>query len=443
MNDSWTSVRLEDIFTPGRGISYSANDLKDADGTGSPFITIKNFNKGGGFNHKGLKTYSGPDFPLHRLEPEALLIANTDVTRDAEIIGAPLLVPALDDRPLFSMDVNQLTPTGKLGYVDPRYIFFRLCIADARAHMQKVSAGSTVLHLHIKDALKFRFDLPPVSEQTKIAQILDTLDTQIQKTEALIAKLEKIKEGLLHDLLTRGIDQDGQLRPTPDQAPELYKESALGLIPRDWEAVKLGAVARIAHGYAFSGAEFTDKPIGPILLTPGNFHRDGGMYFTEGNTKRYLGKVPPGYTLVQGDIVTVMTDLSPQTLILGMTAVVQEGAELLHNQRIGKILFVNLEQWCSRFMSAQMSSPMFRRRVVAKATGTTVRHSSPEKILSEYVVVPKTKEQQKISRIITSYERQISDEKRSSKKLTAQKQGLMDDLLTGRVRVTPLLKDAV
>jgi len=69
---------------------------------------------------------------------------------------------------------------------------------------------------------------PPVSEQQQIAQILDTLDTQLQKTEALIAKLEKIKEGLLHDLLTRGIDQNGQLRPRRNRRRSFIRSQLWG-----------------------------------------------------------------------------------------------------------------------------------------------------------------------------------------------------------------------
>ena len=309
--------------------------------------------------------------------------------------------------------------------------------------LKRRASGTTFLEISGSDFKQIKLPVPPSAEQQKIAQILDTLDTQIQKIEALIAKLDKIKEGLLRDLLTRGIDQNGLLRPTPEQAPEFYKESALGLIPMEWEAMRLKSVTRIAHGYAFSGSAFTDKPTGPVLLTPGNFHRNGGLYFTERNTKWYSGKVPVGYTLSPGDIVTVMTDLSPQTLILGMTTVVQKGHELLHNQRIGKIVLSNPKRWCSMFLSAQMSSFKFRSRVIAKATGTTVRHTSPEKILSEYVLVPGIEEQTETSRIIATHEQRISEEKNVAKKLLAHKHGLMNDLLTGRVRVTPLLKDAV
>ena len=92
-----------------------------------------------------------------------------------------------------------------------------------------------------------------------IAAVLDTLDTAIHETEAIIAKLKAVKQGLLHDLLTRGIDANGELRPPQAEAPHLYKESPLGWIPKEWDARSQrqrsiacrGPVARIARGRAY------------------------------------------------------------------------------------------------------------------------------------------------------------------------------------------------
>lgn len=83
------------------------------------------------------------------------------------------------------------------------------------------------------------FDL---DEQSTIARILDTLDTTIRETDAIIAKLKSVKQGLLHDLLTRGLDENGELRPPQSEAPHLYKESALGWIPKEWKVATLDKV---------------------------------------------------------------------------------------------------------------------------------------------------------------------------------------------------------
>jgi len=276
---------------------------------------------------------------------------------------------------------------------------------------------------------------PPLPEQRRIAEILDTLDEAIRKTEQVIAKLQQMKQGLLHDLLTRGIDENGELRD-PERHPEQFKDSPLGRIPRGWQVQELGASVDILHGYAYDGAFFAECPPGPMLLTPGNFHRDGGLYFTSTNTKWFRGKLPRGYLLRGGDIVTVMTDLSPRTLILGSTVILDEGQELLHNQRIGKVVRKRSIDWESTFLALQMSSERFRRKVIVEATGTTVRHTSPAKMKANLVAKPPLSEQAFIVGSVVSYGAQIHSEVSGLAKLRSLKQGLMDDLLTGRVRVS-------
>ena len=88
---------------------------------------------------------------------------------------------------------------------------------------------------------EFLVRIPPLPEQRRIAEILDTVDDVIQQTEALIAKLKLMKAGLLHDLLTRGIDENGELRD-PEAHPEQFKDSPLGRIPREWRLAKLGDI---------------------------------------------------------------------------------------------------------------------------------------------------------------------------------------------------------
>jgi type I restriction enzyme, S subunit len=304
--------------------------------------------------------------------------------------------------------------------------------------LEKVATGSTNSHVRVSpsETLCWNVPHPPIPEQRRIAEILDTLDEAIRKTEQVIAKLQQMKQGLLHDLLTRGIDENGELRDA-ERHPEQFKDSPLGRIPRGWEVRELGASVDILHGYAYDGAFFADRPLGPMLLTPGNFHREGGLYFTSTNTKWFAGKLPSGYILRGGDIVTVMTDLSPRTLILGSTVVLDEGQELLHNQRIGKVVAKSSADWDSTFLALQMSSDRFRRKVIAEATGTTVRHTSPGKMKANLVARPPLSEQAVSVGSVVSYGARIHFEASGLNKLRSLKQGLMEDLLTGRVRVKP------
>jgi type I restriction enzyme, S subunit len=298
------------------------------------------------------------------------------------------------------------------------------------------SSATTIKTIQVPSLVGIPIAVPSLPEQRRIAKILDTIDEVIRKTEQVIAKLQQMKQGLLHDLLTRGIDDNGELRD-PVKNPEQFKESELGLIPRGWDICELGCHAKIQHGYAFDGSKFSDLPIGPVLLTPGNFHRDGGLYFTSGNTKHYTGGVPMGYTLKHGDLVTVMTDLSPQTLILGRAAILREGDVLLHNQRIGKVSLDSPQRWHPAYLSAVLNGPVCRRKVIAEATGTTVRHTSPDRILSSRVCVPSLDEQAHIMTVVQNTDTQLQDEMVALQKLRLTKTGMLEDLLTGQVRTVP------
>jgi type I restriction enzyme, S subunit len=87
-------------------------------------------------------------------------------------------------------------------------------------------------------------------KQRKITRNLTTLDKLIDRTEALIAKYEAIKRGMLNDLFTFGVDAKGHVRPTPKEAPDLYKQSTLGWIPKDWWVATIGDLfdKRTEHG---------------------------------------------------------------------------------------------------------------------------------------------------------------------------------------------------
>ncbi|OGT08778.1 MAG: hypothetical protein A3J49_17975 [Gallionellales bacterium RIFCSPHIGHO2_02_FULL_57_16] len=285
--------------------------------------------------------------------------------------------------------------------------------------------------------IKKQYWLPTIAreQQQKIAAILTCVDTSIEKTEALIAKYQQIKAGLMHDLFTRGVTADGKLRPPREQAPELYQETPIGWIPKEWEVAELKSEIGIAHGFAFSGEYFSDTPPGEVLLTPGNFHRDGGLYFTVENTKYFQGPIPPATVLPNGEMVTVMTDLSPQTLILGRFAIVETPFFLLHNQRIGRVMLKRKDRWDWSYLCYALNDERVRRKIIVEATGTTVRHTSPLRILGNRVARPHLEEQRRSIEVIRSIERRLVEEQASLLKSKQEKLGLMTDLLTGQVRV--------
>jgi type I restriction enzyme S subunit len=112
----------------------------------------------------------------------------------------------------------------------------KLKLPDLKNYFYSVANGSTRYGLTIGNIENTRIKFPSLSEQRHISNILTTTDAVIEKTKVVIAKYKAIKQGMLRDLFTHGIDiTTGKLRPKYADAPQLYKESKLGRVPREWE----------------------------------------------------------------------------------------------------------------------------------------------------------------------------------------------------------------
>ncbi|RXR05315.1 restriction endonuclease subunit S [Pseudoxanthomonas composti] len=321
--------------------------------------------------------------------------------------------------------------------VDRRLLFHVL--RASVAEMEKRTHGSTMKHIKRSELEEFSAALPLCGqEQAQIAEILDTLDTAIHGTEALIAKLKAVKQGLLHDLLTRGIDANGEVRPPQSEAPDLYKSSLLGWIPCDWEAgpLQLWLSDKPKNGYSPKEAEewtgcqmlglgcltgvgfepnqlknapFADARLDSVMLS------DGDLLMSRANTRQLVGLV--------GVYSDVGTPCGYPDLMMRLKPTVETSAQYLQ--------FV-------------LRSPMLRRQIQAHAVGTSesmVKISG--RIVRDLVVaMPDRQEQARILDALSAASTNLDSESKAVSALRDLKFGVMDDLLTGRVRVTPLLDAA-
>ena len=165
---------------------------------------------------------------------------------------------------------------------------------------------------------------------------------------------------------------------------------------------------------------FRDEPTGNILLTPGNFAIGGG--FKAEKLKYYEGPVPDEYVLKEGDLIVTMTDLSKKADTLGYTAFVPStinGIRYLHNQRLGKIIVTSKDTVDFRYLHYLMSSEEYRHEIIASATGTTVKHTSPERIKNFYFNIPPLPEQRAIAHILGTLDDKIELNRRMNETLEA------------------------
>ncbi|WP_181156350.1 restriction endonuclease subunit S [Microbacterium sp. MYb45] len=170
-----------------------------------------------------------------------------------------------------------------------------------------------------------------------------------------------------------------------------------------WAPTRLSEVLSIKHGFAFAGAAFSDDLGFPTLMTPGNFSVGGG--FKEAKPKTFVGEFSPEYLLTPGDVVVTMTDLSRSADTLGYSATIpNNGRNYLHNQRIGKVVIIDDERADLGFVSYLLRGREYRHHVVAGASGSTVKHTSPARIESFVAKLPRVDEQRRIASVLGTFD---------------------------------------
>lgn len=304
-------------------------------------------------------------------------------------------------------------------------------------HLLDTSTG--VPGLNRNDVYELMVYQPEACERHRIAQILDTLDTAIRETEAINGKLKAVKQGLLHDLLARGIDANGELRPPQSEAPQLYKESPLGWVPKEWEILSLGSCAEITSGVtlgrSLSGFGVIELP----YLRVANV-QDGYLDLREIKTVPILPTELPRFALKAGD---VLMNEGGDFDKLGRGAVWEGQIEpCLHQNHVFRVRCDN-SRLLPRFLAAYSGSVRGKSYFVQASKQTTNLASINSTQLKAFeITCPPLFEQEVIIKDLSDLDGKVNTEQYNLEKLRSLKLGLMDDLLTGRVRVTPLLQGA-
>ncbi|MBR4385409.1 MAG: restriction endonuclease subunit S [Treponema sp.] len=174
----------------------------------------------------------------------------------------------------------------------------------------------------------------------------------------------------------------------------------------EWKECKLGDFIKIKHGYAFEGKSISFEDNNIVLVTPGNFAIGGG--FQEKKCKFFHSSYPSEYILKENDLIVTMTDLSKDGDTLGYSAKVPYSDKriYLHNQRIGLVQFMNSEV-DKDFIYWFMRSPLYQKTVLSTSSGSTVKHTSPDRICEILVKLPPLPTQQKIAAILSSLDDKI------------------------------------
>lgn len=395
MKSNWQKIKLGDACTLIKGVTYKSEDYASVD-DGLVFLTLKSIAKGGGFNFDGVKYYKGGTHDDQFVTPNDLIIANTDLTRAGDVIGAPLFVPQIDkgNKYVYSMDITKIvTDESKLSR---NYLYHYLLTNNVRNYMRGISNGSTVLHLKVNLVNKLGIPLPPLEIQAKIVQILSGIDAEIRYTNQIVQKTEVMKHGLMQKLLTQG------------------------------KRIRIKDVAVVKRGAS-------PRPIGD----PSYFANTGRGWIRIADvtsTYKYLNKTSQ-YLSKSGEDASVKVD--PGDLIMSICATVGKPVFVsipacIHD---GFVLFRNIDRTVIDpeffFYALLHNEGQLRSK---GQTGSQMNLNSTI-VENTEIQVPELAKQKEIASILKSIDQKLDFYSQELERLQTLKNGLMQDIFNQKIQI--------
>jgi len=340
------SATLGEIVEMKKGISYRSTELVDSEQDGIPLINLKSFKKSGGFNENGLKYFCGDYDNSNLLQPNDLIIANTDLTPNGDILGSPILLPKeLHSKNVaFSVDTTRYRITD--ARVVPAYLYRLLQTPLVRIQFKRYLRGATVKRFAEKDAKKIELSFPTVEEQKRIVAILDKADEIGNNSEQTKILQGQIAESLFIELFGDPIlNQNG------------------------FPLTTLSDVCEVISGFAFKSAEYSENQ-SHINLVRGQNISHGFLDWKLGKYWEKMDESLEKYQLFEGDVVLAM-DRPIISTGLKISEITTEDMPALLVQRVARIRSSKLP---SSFILTLLKHPIFIKTIESSKTETTIPH---------------------------------------------------------------------
>lgn len=188
----WSISNVKSLIEPiERGISYSSDDLLDPFAT--PMINLACFSKAGDYRLGEMKFFSGKVSNDKLISPMDMLIACTDMTQGADIIGRPILASDEYDQYTFSTDLALITPKGKF----KMYLYYTLRTPFYHKYIRPFASGTTVKHLNLIGVENYGLPVPPIEIQSKFEDLITPIKEKQSKNLNEINALTKQRDELL------------------------------------------------------------------------------------------------------------------------------------------------------------------------------------------------------------------------------------------------------
>lgn len=392
----WKSCTLSSLGAIVGGATPSTKKAENYEGGTIPWITPKDLSGFSGryishgernITEKGLNSCSAQMMPKH-----SVLFSSR----------APIGYVAISDCEVCTnQGFKSIVPNEKTDY-----LFLYYLLQYKKKDIENLGSGTTFKEVSANTMKSVEVRVPAEkSEQEKISSVLSAIDDKIEANTRENENLEQQATAIFSDLA----------KNAPSKKP-------------------LSDFIKIKHGYAFKGDYISTEDNGIVLVTPGNFCIGGG--FKESKCKYFIAEYPEDYVLQPDSLIVTMTDLSKEADTLGFGALVPRSSKrvYLHNQRIGLVEPLNDELPIS-FLYWYMRSYEYHMKIVGSASGSTVKHTSPGRILEQLIPIPKKEDLLKYGAVLDAIDNIVSRKNAENIYLQSLREVLLPKLMSGEITV--------
>ncbi len=406
---NWTRVKFSDFINFQEGPGLMSFLFKES---GYPFINIRCI-ENGNINKNACQFISmdiaNNVYKHFQLEENDLIVSTSGT------LGKKAFVKKTDLPLLLNTSIIRFKPkdTNKIS------LYFLNYLLEHHSFLYDLlsqSTGSAQINVGPSHLKKLYITIPKsIAEQKKIASILSKVDHAIDTTQKLVNKYESIRMGLMQNLLTKGIDEKGYLR---SEKTHKFKNSLLGRIPLSWDLKPLGKIAEFKSGYAFKFEQLTES--GHKIIRISNLHKPDFPFW------HYEGAIKESWIAKSGDILFTWAGIATS-----IDCIKYEGENALLNQHIYNFIFKNdiIKQFTYKYLQSFL--PKLRLEIEG---GAGQLHLTKDKIQAINIPIMDESEMVLINERFSKMDELIDNTNKELLKLNFLKKGLMQDLLSGKVK---------
>lgn len=309
---------------------------------------------------------------------------------------------------------NMFKVIPKFDNITTQYLYIYLSQLSIQLKIKKMSTSTTMPAISFKSIDNLPITIPPIKEQQKIAEILSTVDKQIEQTNQLIEKTKELKKGLMQQLMTKGIQNTK------------FKQSRLGEIPAEWKVKELGSIGEIIIGLTYSPEDLVKNSDDGILVLRSSNIRGNKLDFKD--IKYVSSDISDKLLTKENDILICSRNGSRR--LLGKSA-------LIGSEHVGLTFGAFMSMYRSiynTYLIHFFDTNLFKKQVY-RNLGATINQITSSDLKQFKIALPPLEEQQKIADILSSVDEDIEGYVQEKFKYEELKKGLMQQLLTGKIRV--------